>query len=216
MGVAVTTVAVTTLAVTLAEAVVVGVTVPEQAPARAAMANRADQQAGADTSDQQAATDTEPTEHGFSGERGGQREREAEQEHATGVGPGDGGAHEDRIAHRTLPTGDVRGHHRLAVARQQRVRGPEQQRQCDRQQSDAECQLTTADEIVEDSVDPIDRSGEEAFFCTGHAVGNVRGFSRCTVAGNDVERGFAHVQRRVQQIDRIVAEVVGDAVLRHR
>ena len=84
----------------------------------------------------------------------------AEREHSAGVRPGDGRPDDDGVADRTLPPGDVRGHHRLAVAGQHGVRGAEHQRERHGEQADAQRQPAPSDEIVERALDTVDDTRE--------------------------------------------------------
>jgi hypothetical protein len=80
---------------------------------------------------------------------------------------GDGRADHDCIASGALATGDVGGHHRLAVAREHGVGRAEHDRQGNGEEANTESQVSAADQVVEYPGDLVDQSGQRTALAEG-------------------------------------------------
>ena len=140
------------------------------------------EQADAEDSDHQATGHAEPAQYGLTRERGRQRERKAEEQHAARVRAGDRGAHEHRITGRALASGDVGRHHRLAVAGQQRVRRAQHHGQQHGESADTERQVAPSQQLVELASDTIDGIGQ-------WSASHQRRSRRCFLAAGDARCG---------------------------
>ena len=140
-------------------------------------------------------------------ERCGRADREAEQQHAGGMGDRDGRADGDDVAQPPAPADEIGGHDRLAVPRQEGVPRTEQHRQQHGEQADPDGEVLAADDVVEGRGEPVQLAHEDAGDrqVLGDAVGGRAG------AGLGRDRAAAHIQRRAEQVVGVAAQLVADA-----